>query len=47
MLGFSRVFAICLIISAIIGYGTKSFKTGLEFLLGFIVLIIIWKIMRD
>jgi len=43
MLGFSKMFVICLIISAAIAYGTKNIWNGVSIMAMFAVSRIIWR----
>lgn len=44
MFGLSKIFVIFIIISLIISYGLRDYRIGLNIMLGFIIVTIIWRI---
>lgn len=45
MFGFAKGFAIMLIVSLVIAYGTRSIKTGLSFLIFYIIVKMVWRLL--
>lgn len=45
MLGFSKSFAICILIACLISYGMKNIYFGIQIVLVYIIIRIIWNIL--